>query len=101
VGRGVGGPRHVDAVRAGVTVGTARGAKALIAAGRTLDDAGIAVGDLGLRRPSLDDVFLALTGRESAADESMSGGTSDTAPRGAPVALSPNTGPPPRARSLS
>ena len=34
----------------------------LIAAGRALDDAGIALEDLGIRRPSLDDVFLALTG---------------------------------------
>ncbi|HEX6457575.1 MAG TPA: ATP-binding cassette domain-containing protein [Thermoleophilaceae bacterium] len=32
---------------------------------RRLDDAGIEVSDLTLRRPSLDDVFLALTGREA------------------------------------
>ena len=30
---------------------------------RRLDEAGIAVVDLALRRPSLDEVFLALTGR--------------------------------------
>jgi oleandomycin transport system ATP-binding protein len=30
---------------------------------RRLDDAGIAIDDLSLRRPSLDEVFLALTGR--------------------------------------
>ena len=29
---------------------------------RDLDDAGIAIDDIGLRRPTLDDVFLALTG---------------------------------------
>ena len=29
---------------------------------RALDDAGIAVDDLALRRPSLDEVFLSLTG---------------------------------------
>ena len=29
---------------------------------RELDDAGIAIDDIGLRRPTLDDVFLALTG---------------------------------------
>jgi ABC-2 type transport system ATP-binding protein len=34
----------------------------LIAAGRALEDAGVALDDLGIRRPSLDDVFLALTG---------------------------------------
>ena len=37
----------------------------LIEAGRTLDDKGIVLMDLGIRRPSLDDVFLALTGHES------------------------------------
>jgi ABC-2 type transport system ATP-binding protein len=30
---------------------------------RRLDDAGIALDDLALRRPTLDDVFLALTGK--------------------------------------
>jgi ABC-2 type transport system ATP-binding protein len=35
---------------------------------RALDDAGIAVADLGLRRPTLDDVFLRLTGRTSGPD---------------------------------
>jgi ABC-2 type transport system ATP-binding protein len=38
------------------------GASALIDAVRALDGAGVAVADLGLRRPSLDDVFLSLTG---------------------------------------
>jgi ABC-2 type transport system ATP-binding protein len=32
---------------------------------RRLDEAGIQVGDLSLRRPSLDDVFLSLTGHEA------------------------------------
>ncbi len=43
------------------------GAKVLIAAGRALDNEGIALEDLGIRRPSLDDVFLALTGHPAAA----------------------------------
>jgi ABC-2 type transport system ATP-binding protein len=38
------------------------GASALVDAVRALDGAGVAVADLGLRRPSLDDVFLSLTG---------------------------------------
>ena len=38
----------------------------LVAAVRRVDDAGIALADLGLRRPSLDDVFLTLTGRQPA-----------------------------------
>jgi oleandomycin transport system ATP-binding protein len=37
---------------------------------RRLDEAGIAVIDLALRRPSLDEVFLALTGRPTAAPPS-------------------------------
>jgi ABC-2 type transport system ATP-binding protein len=48
-----------------------RGRSGLIAeAVRRLDDAGVAVDDIGLRRPTLDDVFLALTGH--AAEEEPS-----------------------------
>ena len=36
---------------------------------RALDGAGIAVTDITVRRPSLDDVFLVLTGREGAGDQ--------------------------------
>jgi ABC-2 type transport system ATP-binding protein len=36
---------------------------AIVEAVRRLDEAGVAVADLALRRPTLDDVFLALTGR--------------------------------------
>ena len=36
---------------------------AIVEAVRRLDEAGVAVDDLGLRRPTLDDVFLSLTGR--------------------------------------
>jgi oleandomycin transport system ATP-binding protein len=46
---------------------------------RRLDDAGIAVDDLSLRRPSLDEVFLALTGHlaedEPSPDETKEGST--------------------------
>ncbi len=43
----------------------------IVEAVRRLDEAGVAVDDLGLRRPTLDDVFLALTGHaaEAAAEE--------------------------------
>jgi ABC-2 type transport system ATP-binding protein len=41
------------------------GAKVLTAALRDLDDLGIEVHDVGLRRPTLDDVFLTLTGRHA------------------------------------
>ena len=39
------------------------GAKLLVEAVRELDNAGIVVDDLALRRPTLDDVFLSLTGK--------------------------------------
>ena len=39
------------------------GAKLLVEAVRELDTAGITVDDLALRRPTLDDVFLSLTGK--------------------------------------
>jgi ABC-2 type transport system ATP-binding protein len=47
------------------------GAKLLVETVRELDNAGIAVDDLALRRPTLDDVFLTLTGKaaEPAANE--------------------------------
>lgn len=41
------------------------GASHLVRVGQSLIDAGIPVLDLGLRRPTLDDVFLALTGRDT------------------------------------
>jgi ABC-2 type transport system ATP-binding protein len=37
--------------------------ESLLAAARALEEAGIGIDDLGVHRPSLDDVFLALTGR--------------------------------------
>jgi ABC-2 type transport system ATP-binding protein len=40
----------------------------IVDAVRRLDDAGIDVDDITLRRPTLDDVFLALTGRAAEAD---------------------------------
>jgi ABC-2 type transport system ATP-binding protein len=45
-----------------VTVPVSGGGAALMEALRRLDSAGIAVLDVGLRRPTLDDVFLTLTG---------------------------------------
>ena len=51
-------------------------AKVLIAAGRALDDSGIELADLGIRRPSLDDVFLSLTGHDArTGDTASSDGT--------------------------
>jgi ABC-2 type transport system ATP-binding protein len=53
------------------------GAKVLTAALRDLDDLGIEVQDVGLRRPTLDDVFLTLTGRHAEAEEDGGGEDDD------------------------
>ncbi|MFZ1853284.1 MAG: DUF4162 domain-containing protein, partial [Candidatus Nanopelagicales bacterium] len=44
---------------------TRGGSKRLLEAARILDDQGIEVEDIALRRPSLDDVFLKLTGHRA------------------------------------
>jgi ABC-2 type transport system ATP-binding protein len=51
------------------TVPVADGSKALVDAVRLLDGAGISIADLRLREPSLNDVFLALTGQDIREDE--------------------------------
>jgi ABC-2 type transport system ATP-binding protein len=56
-------------------VHTTGGARALVQVVRALDEAGIQIDDIGLRRPTLDDVFLALTGHAAEAD---AGGTNNT-----------------------
>jgi ABC-2 type transport system ATP-binding protein len=48
-----------------VLVPVQAGAAALVDAVRALDAAGVEAADLGLRRPSLDDVFLTLTGHHA------------------------------------
>ena len=45
---------------------------------RRLDAAGIGLDDVGLRRPTLGDVFLTLTGHEAAAESSGSTTTTTT-----------------------
>jgi ABC-2 type transport system ATP-binding protein len=45
-----------------LTVPVQGGSAVLVAAIRELDAAGVTVQDIGLRRPTLDDVFLSLTG---------------------------------------
>jgi len=56
------GPTQIDAELKRVSIPTREGPSGLISAGRLLDDKGIGLEDLGIRRPSLDDVFLSLTG---------------------------------------
>ena len=64
---GIGGPA-TDRHSRRVTVPVSGGASVLIDVVRELDAAGIAIQDIGLRRPTLDDVFLSLTGRAAEGD---------------------------------
>ena len=52
-----------------VTMGITGGAATLVQTVRLFDDAGVAISDLGVRRPSLDDVFLTLTGHAATEDQ--------------------------------
>jgi ABC-2 type transport system ATP-binding protein len=61
------GEVQVDAVVRRVTVPVKSGAASLADALARLAGAGVPVRDVALRRPTLDDVFLALTGREAVA----------------------------------
>jgi ABC-2 type transport system ATP-binding protein len=68
----------VDEGMRSVSAPVTTGSKALIEAARMLDDQGIHPLDIGLKRPSLDDVFLSLTGHvaeDEKADELESAGT--------------------------
>jgi ABC-2 type transport system ATP-binding protein len=69
------GEPHADQETGVIYVGVGgRGSDALIEAVRSLDTAGIETHDLRLRRPSLDDVFLALTGHAAEEEEDQPSG---------------------------
>jgi ABC-2 type transport system ATP-binding protein len=69
------GEPHVDADTGVINVGVGgRGSEALIEAVRGLDDVGVETHGLTLRRPSLDDVFLALTGHAAEEEAGDPGG---------------------------
>ena len=59
---------RVDRPTRSVTVPVERGSSQLLEAVRILDGLGLAVSDIGLRRATLDEVFLALTGRPAEDD---------------------------------
>jgi ABC-2 type transport system ATP-binding protein len=65
-------PPRVDVPTRSVAIPVAEGSAQLLEAVRILDSLGVSVADVGLRRATLDEVFLKLTGRpaEEAADES-------------------------------
>jgi ABC-2 type transport system ATP-binding protein len=64
---------HVDAAAGEVSIATSNGAATLTDVVRALDAEGIPIADLSLRQPSLDDVFLALTGRSAEEAEAADG----------------------------
>ena len=59
----------IDEVDRRVTVPVSGGSTVLVDVVRGLDSAGVALEDLSLRRPTLDDVFLSLTGRTAEDEE--------------------------------
>jgi len=82
------GEPHVDEGTGVVSVPVGiNGSEALIQAVRNLDGAGIETSGLGLRRPSLDDAFLALTGHAADRQEPYAfGPRQELAPCGRPDA---------------
>jgi ABC-2 type transport system ATP-binding protein len=85
------GPPQVDAQAGGVTVPIAHGVAVLPEVVRQLDAAGLALSDLMVRRPTLDDVFLTLTGH----------GTQPPDPSQAPATGQPRPERQPATRSLA
>jgi ABC-2 type transport system ATP-binding protein len=68
------GEPHSDPETGVVNVGVGgRGSDALVEAVRALDAAGVETTGLALRRPSLDDVFLTLTGHAAEEEDQPSG----------------------------
>ena len=67
-GLGVGDPQ-IDENSRTVSIGVEEGATSLMQALRSLDERGVALSDAGLRRPTLDDVFLTLTGHAADHEE--------------------------------
>ena len=66
------GPLRVHADTGAVSAPVAKGVEALSTALRALEERGVVIVDIGLRRPTLDDVFMELTGHEaSTSDEGV------------------------------
>jgi ABC-2 type transport system ATP-binding protein len=71
----------VDAHTRRITVPAQGGAQRLLSVLRDLDEARIEIDDIGLRRPTLDDVFLTLTGH-AAEEGSTADDETETVPAG-------------------
>jgi ABC-2 type transport system ATP-binding protein len=75
---------ETDSKRVKVAVGS-RGSTALVEAVRRLDAAAVETEDLALHRPSLDDVFLAVTGHAAEASSDGTGKAHKSASTGMPA----------------
>jgi ABC-2 type transport system ATP-binding protein len=62
-------PPRVDRPGRRVTAAVEEGPDRLLAAVRAFDERGVALDDIALRRPTLDEVFLTLTGRPATDDD--------------------------------
>lgn len=80
--RGLGkGEVAVESHTRKLTVPVSGGAKLLAEVIRELDNRGVEIDDIGLRRPTLDDVFISLTGHVAEVDEAAKGnGVEDAKP---------------------
>jgi ABC-2 type transport system ATP-binding protein len=67
---------QLDPRSGSVRLGVEGGANAVVEAVRRVDAAGIELADIGVRRPTLDDVFLSLTGRAAGDEPATSGNPS-------------------------
>jgi ABC-2 type transport system ATP-binding protein len=74
------GEVHTDRAQRTILVPVTNGARLLANAIRDLDGVGVVLDDLGLRRPTLDDVFLTLTGHAAEEEIDLA---ADRAPRAA------------------
>jgi ABC-2 type transport system ATP-binding protein len=72
------GEVHTDRAQRTILVPVTNGARLLANAIRDLDGVGVVLDDLGLRRPTLDDVFLTLTGHAAEEEIDLA---ADRAPR--------------------
>jgi ABC-2 type transport system ATP-binding protein len=63
------GALRVHAEEGEISAPVPQGVEALSTVLRNLESAGIDIVDIGLRRPTLDDVFMELTGHEATAEE--------------------------------
>lgn len=72
---------RVDADERLISMPTSGGTTFLVSAGRLFEDQAIALDDLGIRRPSLDEVFLSLTG------QTTSGSAQGAVPLPAPASV--------------